>query len=200
MAELGNHNTVFTSLDFNGVNSGLVDGPFDAGGSYGTITDFYIWFKRTGGSSSIRPLIYADNAGVPGALIATLTEITITEDAGSWQHIGSLSIAFSTPIWIGFWCGDSANNPEYSYDGAGPGYYNSSLATYSSTGNAPDPWSGGSAVSTQKVAVYVVYTPGAAPQVIEPDADNAAGGWTTTPLFSKVNESSPDGTVITASC
>jgi hypothetical protein len=34
-------------------------------------------------------------------------------------------------------------------------------------------------------------------QVIVPDADTAAGGWTTTPLFSKINDSS-DATIITS--
>jgi hypothetical protein len=35
-------------------------------------------------------------------------------------------------------------------------------------------------------------------QQIRPDADNAAGGWTTTPLWSKVDEASAGGDVITA--
>lgn len=35
------------------------------------------------------------------------------------------------------------------------------------------------------------------PQYIRPDADNATGGWATAPLYSKINEASPDGTVIT---
>lgn len=39
---------------------------------------------------------------------------------------------------------------------------------------------------------------GAPPQTLRPVADVATTGWTTTPLFSKINESSPDGTVITA--
>lgn len=35
-------------------------------------------------------------------------------------------------------------------------------------------------------------------QSLRPDADNAAGGWTTTPLWSKVDEATPGGDVITA--
>jgi hypothetical protein len=35
-------------------------------------------------------------------------------------------------------------------------------------------------------------------QQVRPDADNAAGGWTTTPLWSKVDEASAGGDVITA--
>lgn len=37
-----------------------------------------------------------------------------------------------------------------------------------------------------------------APQAIRPDADTTTTGWTSTPLFSKINEASADGTVITA--
>lgn len=37
-----------------------------------------------------------------------------------------------------------------------------------------------------------------ATQAVRPDADTTTTGWTSTPLFSKINESSPDGTVITA--
>lgn len=35
-------------------------------------------------------------------------------------------------------------------------------------------------------------------QILRPDADTTTTGWTTTPLFSKINEAVADGTVITA--
>lgn len=35
-------------------------------------------------------------------------------------------------------------------------------------------------------------------QTVRPDADTTTTGWTSTPLFSKINETSPDGTTITA--
>ena len=48
---------------------------------------------------------------------------------------------------------------------------------------------------------YVSFTvpDGAPPQQIRPDADVATTGWTTAPLWSKVEETSPDGTVIVGS-
>lgn len=47
-------------------------------------------------------------------------------------------------------------------------------------------------------AVYVEeYVPPVG-QKVRPDADTTTTGWTSTPLFSKINEASPDGTVITA--
>jgi hypothetical protein len=40
------------------------------------------------------------------------------------------------------------------------------------------------------------YTPGAPPQHVCASADNAAGSWTTTPLWSKLSDAS-DATVVT---
>jgi hypothetical protein len=48
------------------------------------------------------------------------------------------------------------------------------------------------------VSAFVAYKAAAATQQIRPDADIVTTGWSTAPLFSKVNESSPGGTVITA--
>jgi hypothetical protein len=41
-------------------------------------------------------------------------------------------------------------------------------------------------------------TPFSTPQLIYPDADVSTTGWATAPLWSKIDEASPDGTVITA--
>jgi len=52
------------------------------------------------------------------------------------------------------------------------------------TGAPMDNWSGGDL--------------GGPPQTLRPDADIVTTGWATAPLFSKINETSADGTVITA--
>ena len=52
--------------------------------------------------------------------------------------------------------------------------------------------------TSNHAGVGVAYKAGAATgQQLRPDADNADGGWATTPLWSKIDEVSPDGTVIT---
>jgi len=48
----------------------------------------------------------------------------------------------------------------------------------------------------QEPRLSVTWTGGG--QTLRPDADITTSGWTTTPLFSKINEASADGTVITA--
>jgi hypothetical protein len=60
-------------------------------------------------------------------------------------------------------------------------------------------WTNGNGVSNRTVSVdhvrMTVYYD--VPQVLRPDADVATTGWATAPLFSKVNEVTADGTVIT---
>lgn len=47
-------------------------------------------------------------------------------------------------------------------------------------------------------ASALIVKAGEAPQAARPDADVTTTGWSSTPLYSKINEASPDGTVITA--
>jgi len=48
------------------------------------------------------------------------------------------------------------------------------------------------------LAAVATFKGSAVPQTLRPDADIVTTGWATAPLFSKINESSADGTVITA--
>jgi hypothetical protein len=48
------------------------------------------------------------------------------------------------------------------------------------------------------VSAFVAYKAAAGVQQVRPDADVTTTGWTTTPLWSKIEETSADGTVITA--
>lgn len=59
-------------------------------------------------------------------------------------------------------------------------------------------WTVSAANVQQMNALVVALSPAAATQQLRPDADTTTTGWTSTPLFSKINESSADGTVITA--
>jgi hypothetical protein len=195
--------SVGASEDFNAANDGAVNGPYTVGvGS--TITAFHAYFRSDGAGPAIavRPLIYQDSSGEPGALVATLAEIALTtgDTTGAWRDVTGLSVVSpSAAIWIGLW--NLNANYRYAYDtpGGTPERYKGILATYSSSGDAPDPWPAASdSASTQEPSMYVEYTAAASPQSLRPDADTTTTGWTSTPLFSKINESSADGTVITA--
>lgn len=177
-------------------------GPFTVGAG-STISAFHAYLRSSGAGAAdpaFRPLIYEDSAGEPGALIATLAEIVVplADTTGAWRDLTGLSVvSTSDAIWIGLWY--NGVNHRYAYDtpGGDVSRYKSSLATYSSSGDAPDPWPAGSdATDTQEHSTYIEYT--ASGQQLRPDADVTTTGWTTTPLWSKIEETSADGTVITA--
>lgn len=52
--------------------------------------------------------------------------------------------------------------------------------------------------SDSAMAAISLKTAAVVTQTLRPDADTTTTGWTSTPLFSKINETSADGTVITA--
>ena len=69
----------------------------------------------------------------------------------------------------------------------------SSTGTYGHTGTFPETMEFGTLMG---LVAYKAAVTGPPPQTIRPDADTTTTGWTATPLFSKVNDSS-DATVIT---
>lgn len=175
--------SIGASEDFNAANDGAVNGPYTVGvGS--TITEFHAYFRSdgVGPAITVRPLIYRDSAGEPGALIATLAEIALTtgDTAGAWRDLTGLSVVSpSAAIWIGLW--NLNSNYRYAYDtpGGNPERYKGSLAAYSSSGDAPDPWPAASdSTSTQEPSMYVVYTSAVASQMLAPSADSVDGTWT----------------------
>lgn len=155
------YNTVGASTDFNAANDGGVTGPFTVGAG-ATITEFHLYAEPGAGNGFFRPIIYEDNGGEPGSLIATLAEQTVAVgNPAAWYDITGLSISVgSAAIWIGLWTKDNFVLYHYDSPGGTPGRYKGSLATYSSTGNAPATWPTASdSTSGQQRSVYVVYTP-----------------------------------------
>lgn len=160
--------SIGASEDFNGNNDGAVGGPYTVGAG-STITEFHAYLRATdnGTDQRFRPLIYADSAGEPGALIETLTEITIltSDTTGAWRDVTGLSVSSgaNTDIWIGLWNANVGYRYAYDTPGGNPERYKSVLAAYSSTNPAPDPWPAASDTpSTQEVSCYVTYTPAVA--------------------------------------
>lgn len=73
--------------------------------------------------------------------------------------LGLSIVSPSSAIWIGLW--HANNNHRYAYDtpGGTPSRYNGSLAVYSATNPAPDPWNtAADSTSGQEHSQYVVYT------------------------------------------
>lgn len=162
------------SEDLDSTNDGDVDGPYTVGAG-STITEFHAYLRSSGGGASdpkFRPIIYADNAGEPGNLIATLPEIVIplADTTGAWRDVIGLSVSTgsNTAIWIGLWF--NGVNHRYAYDipGGTPSRYDAGMLTYSSVGDAPASWdTAGDAPAAQEKSIYVVYSPATA--TIRPD-------------------------------
>jgi hypothetical protein len=91
-------------------------------------------------TQQVRGIIYADNAGVPGALIGVTVEVVI----GISQPAGWVVFPLPAPIamspgtyWLGDWYG-ATDGASRMYTDAGSQTYNSE--TYSSTLNPSDPF------------------------------------------------------------
>lgn len=120
----------------------------------------------------------------------------------SWSS-GSYAIAAGSVIVGGVYIdsGDSHNATAGTEvwdrnNGGGPssaGVYRieSGAGSYAVSGS----WTGSSGYTGAAVAYLSATGP---PQTLRPDADVTTTGWTTTPLWSKIEETSADGTVITA--
>jgi len=102
--------------------------------------------------------IYADNAGIPGALIAKSASQTITPDA--WSTIAlSAPIAASTPYWLAYNTNglDGAHN-NLRYDaGTAPGAW---ITPPTPFGTWPATFSPIGGTSSINVSIYATYTPG----------------------------------------
>lgn len=155
------------------------------------------------GSGSFRAIIVAEFATDSGSL--TLVEATN-------QELVSGGTAFSSPaatavnpgsLFLGAAGSDNGSTGDYSAvspgaiavqqafsgtDRLGLQWFEQGPGTDTVDWTSANPFSG--AVG---IAVF-----GGGIQQIRPDADIATTGWATAPLWSKVDESSPDGTVITA--
>jgi hypothetical protein len=162
MATLGTTSTPGAGNVLNGIANNLIaSGPYTMTEA-GTVTKVSAFIKNTSGSAiGHRCGIYADNAGVPGALVSMSSEVSVADGTGSpngaWVDFtvtGSLTNA--AKYWITFWV--SSNSMLVYYNLSGPGVYTRGI-TYT-TGAAPDPFGSGSATANE-YAVYITYTPAA---------------------------------------
>ncbi len=121
-------------------------GYLDVSGAYssatsGTVSKLVALISGESQSMSVRGVIYADNGGKPGALVAVGTQVTIAAGAAqSWVTLpfaATLTLGAGT-YWLGFWFGPGTGS-----SGGGFAYANVSgaeaygAAAYSSTGNPP---------------------------------------------------------------
>lgn len=97
----------------------------------------------TVGSAKVRPALYADNSGAPGALIEMGAEVSIDTSDTNAREIDmpfSNNPRASGAAWIGWWLGAGTDNLIFYYDTSAPGTEQYAASTYSSAGAAPNPF------------------------------------------------------------
>lgn len=111
-------------------------------------------------AQKMRGVIYNDNGGVPGTLVAVTAETTVAAGgADGWVDFtfaAAANLAGGSSYWLGYWYGNSVVQEAYEPITGGGKY---KPATYS-TLDAPPAWSGTSG-SSNRYAVYAPYTAGA---------------------------------------
>lgn len=122
----------------------------------------------SGGPQALRFLLYADNAGVPGALIAASDEVVIAADqAEGWVEF---PLPFGLPrqpagdYWVAVWAGGTTDQSQMAYV-AGAGnitYFNADA--YDSTADPDDPFGSATLASARNASVYVTAVGGTFPR------------------------------------
>jgi len=123
----------------------------------GTITEL-VARLNSGGTGKVKGVVYADNAGVPGALLGEGTEYTI-DSLGQWTlDIPDVSVTGDTYYWLGYIVGTAAVDWYRSNDNNG--YTNQTAYnadTYSD--GAADPFGTVGAYYTRQTVIYAVIDP-----------------------------------------
>jgi hypothetical protein len=180
--------------------------PWTAGWDIGDVGTLEIWIKRADSATTEQVIVTRDQSiyiglinsrlfiaksGVAGIAqsTTTITDTTtwhhcvVTKNAGTVkQYIDTVDVTGT--VTNSTWANTVTTGISIGADAGGTPYNGGldEVAVY------------GTALSSARVTAHYNAAFG---QLLLPDADVAAGGWTTSPLFSKVNDSS-DATIITA--
>ncbi len=126
----------------------------------GTISNLSVYLEPTGtsGSQTIQGIIYTDNTGSPGTLLATSTELTFS----STQQAGWYDLTFATPItlptgtyWIGVITGNTSYIAAFRYSTA----TNSRAYNVNPYTNGPSTTFGTPTTDNEQMSIYATYTP-----------------------------------------
>ena len=153
---------VGTLVDGGGAGYLDLSGPY-ALGSTVSVTRLSGYMAGGSAVSRMRGLIYTNNGGQPGTLVAVSSEISIAAAAAAtW-----VSLPFTSPVtlpagsyWLGYWYADG-NGRRYYTDTTGAERYKP--ATYSATANPPTTF-GTASTSTSNYSLIAVYDTGQPPE------------------------------------
>lgn len=119
-----------------------------------TVDLYHLW----GGGDNTRVALYANNAGAPGALLATSTSqlLGANRDWVTFTLSGTNTITSGTPIWIAVWTDFPGGVQTYSVAGA------SNQMARNQSSVVPFNWAnpiGSPTYTAEEIALYVTYTP-----------------------------------------
>jgi PKD repeat protein len=128
-------------------------------GEAGTVSRLVVYLASpSGGSQLIRPVIYRDAAGTPGALVATGPEQAITPAAsGEWIGLPLAAPASLAPgtYWLGMITGDTSKATVH-FVGATP---RAKVYIWDAYSNGPATPAGPVTVDTGPISIYAEYLP-----------------------------------------
>ena len=126
----------------------------------GTVSQLSIYLEPVGvaGLQSLQGVLYADSAGVPGALLAS----SAVRRFSSSEAAGWYALSFATPIelsagsyWIGVLTGETGKVAGYRYDSvAGARVYNRDIFT----SGPSNPFGGEDFTDSEQMSLYATYT------------------------------------------
>ena len=121
----------------------------------GTITAINCYLATTG-AANVKPLIYADSAGSPGALLATGSVIAFAGTSAAGWSTSSISYSFTNGqvLWIGS-TQDASAAHTYSRAATGTTSFFKSGTTYATP---PDPISAMTSDANKSYGFYLTYT------------------------------------------
>lgn len=163
--------------NFVAVNSGIAD-------------TFWIAPGEDNEDHSIAVGVYQDSGGLPDSLLGVVGPFSIPAGVGPHSFdISGLGLSIEIGITYHLALRDTTSN--FNFNGSPE-----SFTYYEKNADFPDPFGAG-AFGNARLAVWIEDLE-LVPQIIRPDGDLATTGWSTAPLWSKINEETPDGIVISA--
>jgi hypothetical protein len=144
--------TIGASTDSSDINNQNAS-RFTMGGTAGTLNSITVYINSGSGSNQYSVAIYADNTGVPGALIASSPNTTIVPNAWNTAPV-STSLGASTAYWLAFNTNDAAANMRF--DNTGTSCFVGRTFNLGWTSPNFGTCSGG--VGTQNFSIYGNYT------------------------------------------
>src|SRR5581483_9627419 len=169
-----------------GANFLVMSGPYDAlvTGTVSKLTGYVSADAET----PVRGVIYADDAGAPGAFVGVTPEVTLTNATAAWVDFpfdpSQLpSVTAGNKYWLGYWIG--GNQGHYSYN-AVTGSEVDAVQPYSSTGLPAATFPSDNGVHDSQYSLYATVTPSGggdttAPTIVGSASPAAnANGWNST--------------------